>query len=794
MAGVNNTSNGFPSNSSHSNQLNGSTSARHDVGHRDPDKTDLRRLFYLLWGNKWIISGFIVICVLLASVAAWMKTSVYESSGSMMITESSDQYSTAGSGLGNLLSNSYGIGLGSSVSDELQILRSRHLSQEVADTLLNIRMMENGSLFPILYSDYPDDSTLASQNTIASRLRQGLSYSKVDPNSNLIRVTYQSPSPIEAAKVVNLTINTYSQLSTEQNRKSANAAVDFLQNERNRIENRLRDAEDNLEQYMDQSELVQVDEQTRSLIRRTTELEQRRQEARTKLVAVNSAIERYQSQLNSIKPGLADYFTNAVGASLSRVQTLMARLQTDKMLLLNENPQLRKEGVSSPRLEELNRQIKDYKEEIRSLTEKLLSEGEQYLGYSGGDGEGVTQRMATLNERLIQLKVEQQQYESQVEVLTNKIEQLEGRFDQLPEKMTNLARLKRAVQINEELYLTVSKQYAEMSLWQQTQFGQGQLVDKGYVPGVPVEPNTKLYLLVGFLLGGILGVSYVFVGEAFNNRVDGAAKLREFDVPLLSVVPDITPYINEEHGGAETTTVQGREVSTTMVSITNPISPISESFRRLEANVNYANPDTRLNSLLVTSTRKGEGKSTVAANLGVVMAEADQKVIIVDTDLRRPNMYNMFRMERSPGIMEVLFDSAPMDEAIRETVIPNLHVLTTGNRPPNPPAVIKSTAFLALIKELEQRYDRVILDTSPFGIIMDSSSFIERIDGIVLVTRFNETKFGELEHTLHSLQRVNANVVGTVLNAFKADKSSDYYYGQDYYQELYREYEEYQKV
>lgn len=789
-----NNKNGFsPQGSSffHSNDLHGN---EHYSLPGDINNYDLKYLFYLLWSHKKIISAVIVACMLFAALAAVLKTPIYRSSGSLMITESGSEYSYAGSDLGNLLTNSYGIGLGSSITDELQILRSRNLSLEIADTLMKQPLMRNGRQFPVLFESFPEDSTPAHLKTVAYRLRQNLSFLQVDRESNLINIAYTGPSPLEAAEIVNLTIQSYSGLSTLQNRKSANAAVIFLQKERERIENQLNKAELQLQQYMDQNQLVQVDAQTTSLIERLADLEQRRQEARTRLVAVSSAAEQYQNQLDRIKPGLADQYAEAIGPSMERLQYQLAELKTERMQILAENPQLKNRDNLPRRLQIVNRQIADYEDEIRSLTQRLLNESDQYAGALAGQEGNIGQRIPELSQKIIELNIEKQQYRVQVDVLTEEVNRVDKIFDDLPENMTSLARLKRSVAINEELYLTVSKQSAEMSLWQQTQFGQGQLVDEGYVPALPIEPSMKRYLFFGFMIGTILGVGFVFIKESFNTIIDGTQKLKQFEVPMLAVIPDLQPYIDNEHEGKETKKVQEHRVSTHLVSLFDTISPATESFRRLESNILHSNPDTSLNSLLITSTTKGEGKTTVAANLAVVMAEADQRVIVVDVDLRRPNLHKLFGLDRSPGIVDVLFENSSLDDVIKSTVIPNLSVLCAGKRPPNPSAITKSASFLKLIKQLEQQYDRVILDTPPFGIITDSSSLVSQTGGVVVISRFGKTKIGELDHTLKALERIDATVTGTVLNGFDVNESSDYYYGGNYYKEFYKDYEAYEKA
>lgn len=785
-------SNNSSSNGAYRGQYNG-TPGPGKPSDQDPDEIDLKRLFYTLWHHKWLIIGTVLVFSILAGVIAYTETPIYKSEGTLMIAQQQNRYSMAGSDLANLLSSTYGIGTGSTISNELQVLRSRRLSREMADTLMKTRLMRNGRQYPALFKSYPDDSSLAAPDTVAIRIRNNINFSQVDREADVVSIAYESPSPVEAADMINLSMEVYSGISTRQNRRSASSAVNFLQSERKRIQKRLARAEDSLRRFMNNHKLVEVDTQTQELIKRMADLESKKQEARTKLVAVNAGIKQYKDRLNKIKPGLADQYADAIGPNMMRLQYKLAELKIEKTQLLANNPSLKNNPNPPQKLTKLNNKIDIYKNQIRDMTENLIKQGDQYLGFLGGSDGNVAQAVTDLNKKLIDLQVQKQQYSSQVKVINGQLTQQRKFFDNLPDNMIKLARLKRDVKIDEQLFMTVSQQDAEMSLWKQTQFGLGRPIDKGYVPENPVKPNKKLYVLVGFILGGILSVGYIFVNEAFNTKIDGVAKIKEFEYPLLSVVPNMDDYVEKNHQGREKVNVQGTEVSTSMVSILDTVSPISESFRRLQSNIIYSNPDQELNTLMVTSSTKGEGKTTIVSNLGVVLAEAGYKVLIVDADLRRPNLHNLFGLGRAPGITEVLFENVGLDEAVKPTVMSNLSVLTAGNRPPNPSAVTQSKAFLNTLEELEEAYDFVLLDTPPYGIITDASAMIKRTDGVVVVTRFNKTTEAELTHVFSNLHQVNANVIGTVLTSFNYNKTSDYYYSAYYYREFYHDYDSYHK-
>lgn len=765
----------------------------------DEDEIDLKRLFYILWNNKWLIIGSTLLFSILAGVVAYQTMPIYQSEASLLISQSQNRYSYAGSDLASLLSSTYGIGTGSTIANELQILRSRNLSMEMADSLMEERLMRNGRQFPVLFRSYPDDSTITTQDTVAMRIRNSIQFSQVDREADMVNITYESPSPREAAFMTNLAINIYSQLSTRQNRMTANSAVKFLDKERQRIEDRLNTVEGRLKEFMNREQLVQVDAQTEVLIEQIADLEARKQEARTKLVAVNSGIEQYKDRLNNIKPGLAEQYADAIGPNMVRLQYQLAELEIEKMQLLANNPGIDEKANPPQELAKINDKIELYRSRIRNLTQDLIDQNEQYVGFLGSNDGNVTQTITEINQKLVELQVEQQQYQAQVDVLNEQLDEQQQFFENLPDNMIELARLKRDVTINEELYLTVSKQYAEMSLWEQTQFGLGRPVDQGYVPEEPVKPNKKLYVLVGFILGGILSVGYIFVSEAFNTSVDSLEKLRRFGPPLLAVIPQMDDHIKENYDGKKKVKAGNNKINTGLITVLDTVSPISESFRRLQSNIIYSNPDRKMRSILVTSSTKGEGKTTVTSNLGVVLAEAGYSVIIVDTDLRRPNLHNMFGMTRSPGIIEMLFDDLSAEEAVKESVVPNLSILTSGKRPPNPSAITQSRKLINVIRDLEEQYDYVLVDSAPFGIITDPSALIKEVDGVLMVTRFGETNEAEVKHTIDNLNQINAHIIGSVFSSFDHEKSNDYYYGSQYYygsayyRNLYEDYKAYHK-
>lgn len=758
------------------------------------DEIDLKHLLGTVLRYKWAVLFITITVTVLAGVYAFSLLPVYESEGTLLISDNQSRYSLGGSDISNLLTTTYGIGVGSQLTNEIQVFQSRSLARAVTNKIFAQDSTGSGERFPILWASYPEDSSLATRDSVSVRLREAMTVERIDNETDVLRISFRSFSPHEATWLVDTTIDTYLELSAEQNRMSANSALEFLEGEREQVQNELQQSEEALRAYMDQTDLVEVDGQTSAAITRLAELESQRQQLQVQRVSVSSSIQAYQGQLDEIRPGLAEQFSENIGSTLERAQFRLAELETERLLLLQRNPHLRSNPDSEPYFVELNERIQLTKQEIDELAANLIGdESNVSLGFLNSGEGGVAGQVMELRSRLIELEIEESQIQAQEEVLDRRISEENEFLEGLPSNMLELARLRRNAEVNEQIYLTISNQYAETSLWEQTQFGSGRPIDYGYLPDEPVEPRKKMYALVGFLLGGLLSVGYAFGREAMNRTIDGTEKVRKAGYPLLAVIPDLRKSIQERFSGKDFIHVEERKISTSWSTLIDSVSPIAEGYRRLHNNVIYSNPDEKFQTILVTSSTKGEGKSTITINLAVALAEAGKKVLIVDTDLRRPNIHTLTGESRDPGIVEVLYDSKPISVAVKPSIAPGIHIMTSGRSIPNPSAVMQSSKLRELLYGLKEKYDHIVIDTPPYGIITDAAPLMKMADGVVLVCRFGLTQTNQLNHTVENLKRIQANVIGTVITNYRHKESADYYYSNEYTYDSYEAYEEYQE-
>jgi capsular exopolysaccharide synthesis family protein len=221
-------------------------------------------------------------------------------------------------------------------------------------------------------------------------------------------------------------------------------------------------------------------------------------------------------------------------------------------------------------------------------------------------------------------------------------------------------------------------------------------------------------------------------------------------------------------------------MSDTLITITNPRSPISEAYRTLRTNLEFTSLDKPIRSMVVTSASPEEGKSTTLANLAVAIAQAGKKVILVDCDLRRPSLHGFFNARNTPGFTDMMRDDALMQKPpLQETGVANLFLLSSGTIPPNPAELIASRKMNQVIAALQDQADVVLFDAPPIIAVTDAALLATKVDATLLVISAGKTKRDHAKKAKALLEKVNAHLIGTVLNNVKGETSLYQYYSNE---------------
>jgi polysaccharide biosynthesis transport protein len=290
----------------------------------------------------------------------------------------------------------------------------------------------------------------------------------------------------------------------------------------------------------------------------------------------------------------------------------------------------------------------------------------------------------------------------------------------------------------------------------------GSLIREAERPGAPASPDHILNLAMALLVGLGLGVGAAFVQERLDDRLRGRADLESHaGVPVLAVVGTVRSW--------------RRRDQVTVVTLTEPESPVAEAYRTLRTGVLFDAASNNTKMILVTSAEAGEGKTTTTANLGVSLAQAGKRVALVSADLRRPRLQDFFGKDQGPGLTNVLAGELSLSEALsRVSQMQNVSMLASGPVPGNPAELLSSQSMRSLLLELRSEGDFILIDAPPLLAVADSLMLAQLVDGVILVADSERTHRSAVQQTRQLLARVNARMIGAVLNNFDVSRTRGY--------------------
>ncbi len=290
-------------------------------------------------------------------------------------------------------------------------------------------------------------------------------------------------------------------------------------------------------------------------------------------------------------------------------------------------------------------------------------------------------------------------------------------------------------------------------------------VEPALAPDSPIRPQTVSNTILAAAIGAIIAVGIATVVEFMDDTVRTPDQVQQVaDISTLGAV----------------THIRANDLPGRLITFNLPRSPISEAFRVIRTNLGFAAIDEELKTLVITSSSPGEGKSTISANLGVVMAQTGKQVLIVDADLRRPTQHQVFGLPNNRGLTTALLDnSVAITEHLQLTKVANLRVLTSGPIPPNPSELLNSQRMGNIIEVLREEADLIIFDTPPALTVADAIILAPQVNGCVLIVDAGRTRQHSVGQAAERLRNSGANILGAVINQLKVG-SSGYYY-QDYY-------------
>jgi tyrosine-protein kinase Etk/Wzc len=352
----------------------------------------------------------------------------------------------------------------------------------------------------------------------------------------------------------------------------------------------------------------------------------------------------------------------------------------------------------------------------------------------------------------------------------------------VPAKEIQYARHLREAKLLEEITTLLQTELKEAEIAAALEDPSVRVIDPPIAPDEPIWPKPVLSLGLALLVGLSLGVGTAFAREHLDTTIHTREDLQfvTAGVPVLGTIPRIGQVAAANGGGrAPRVRVRGApEVQSRLVTGRDPRNPASEAYRSLRTNITFARPEHTPRTLVFTSPTPGDGKSTSAANLAITLAQQELRCLLVDADMRRGVLHEVFRTSREPGLSNLLLGRESLEKVVQRVGVgegATLDFIAMGTIPPNPAELLGSPRMRSLLERLEAQYDAVLFDAPPLTVVTDAALLGTHADGVILVARAGATERGAIAYAVEQLNNVRAPLLGAVLN--DVDVRKDRYYG-----------------
>lgn len=724
----------------------------------EEETIDLRHYWRVLWRFKWDIIGLAFVVSIVTALVVVNMDDIYQSTASLMIESRQAQITS--------IEEIYGLDPQQSeyYSTQHEILRSRVLAERVIremDLLNHPEFLpEDGELdggsswrdfVPEFLTGFGGDEGSSNvaraseeQLLLASVLEQFNERLTVEPirNTQLVRVHFEAKDPALAADVANNLADAYIEQHLEQRLAVTQKASSFLSERLDGLRQTVAAAEQRLQDFLDQEELVDVQGVTSLNAQQLDELNSQLVEA-----------SRTRAEAEAI---------------FRQVEPLKGR-PVDELLAF---PAILNHETVQPVMEvadEIDQEVAELSKRYGRRHPEMIAVMSRYDTAQANLERQVRQVIGTIENQYLAAVANE-------EAARARLAASRAEMQSINRKSFTLQELERDVETNRQLYDMFFTRVRETDETNDFEAANALVVDPAVAAINPSKPRRSLIVMIAFAVALMLGVLLAFLRDMLDNTVKTPEDVENrLNATMLGLVA-LQPQSRAEKKKNLALVGDEEHVDASFV----------ESIRTIRTGLSLSSLDKPYKLIEVTSSIPNEGKTTVALNLASIMGQMG-KTLLIDADLRRPSLARSVHLHTKAGLTDVLAGSAPLKEAIVHNDDLGIDVLTAGQHSTNPLELIASNKFKELLKKLGEHYDQVILDTPPTQAVSDALVMGSAADAVVYVVKAHSTSINTVKHGLNRLKYANANVVGVVLNQVDTKKQS-YYGGNDYYAGYYDSY------
>jgi capsular exopolysaccharide synthesis family protein len=700
---------------------------------------DLGR-YLLMIKRQWIPAASVFVAtVALSALATTRLTPSYEAEGKLLFKLPTFQVlgnnllpSSSEGGSGDLKSL---VSTQNPISTEIEVISSHPVLQQVINKL----DLKNKKGEVLQVEDLQKLLTL-----------------KIIGGTDVLKVSYQSLDPKEAAAVVNTVMNLYLENDIQTNRNEAGTTYKFMARQLPQVQAAVHLTEVTLRKFKQNNKIIDLPEETKSVVTIIGNLETEINTVRSQLEDVNAQTDtlRQKIALNSQQAIAISSLNNspAVQGILTQLQQIDQQLAIERSRYFDDNPVIISLESKKANLNNL----------LQTQIQKTLGTATQVPE----DQLQIGQLKQQLIQSFLQAEIQRTGLIQKLASLENSLVVHQRRAKIIPLLVQNQRDLERKVEVAQSTYETILKKAQELQVAQNTNTANARIINQAEVPKQPTSSKKPIILVIGIILGGFFATTTILVIEMSDRSLKTLQEVRNiFEYTFLGIVPLSNKKGKKRHQEKEG---QRKEI----IVRDEPYSLPSEMYGMIQANLRMLSSD-KLNTIVVTSTVAQEGKSTVTANLSATLAQLGYRVLLIDADMRIPSQRYLWQVNSLIGLSEVLIAQAELSIAVCK-VMDNLDILTAGIRPPNPLALLNSQQMESLIKKLSSQYDFVIIEAPPLLVGADAITLSKMTDGILLVANPSVLDLKSAISAKEILNNSQCNVLGLLVNSTSHQDDTNY--------------------
>ncbi|HIP12303.1 MAG TPA: polysaccharide biosynthesis tyrosine autokinase [Arcobacter sp.] len=546
-----------------------------------------------------------------------------------------------------------------------------------------------------------------------------LNIKQLEEDTSLIKIEFQDTIPQRANLYVDALTASFINYSIESKNTQNNKTLNFITEELKNIKQELKDSEKKLETHQLSKNIVKPSIQASLYIKNLSDIEIEISENRLKKKLISNLISFVKDNYN----------LDAIAPSISKLDdqtilSLITKLQDSQFI---EDELVLEYTEEYPKLKSIRKKISSIRHKIEYNLKSLRTS----IDYKNTS---LLKRKDSYNETM----------------------------KKLPSKERELVNIKRNYEVKSKMYEYLLKKEAENKIIQLATFSDYQIIDNAYNSHIPVSPKRLFILGSSFLLALLLGMSLALIRNARNSYIQNKDVLES--ITSLAIYGTLPYY---------------KQAKNTISVHKNVKSPFSEGFRSLRTNLQFKTQNNKSSIILITSTIGGEGKSTTSANLATILEMAKYKTIVINFDLRKPTLHNFFNINNDKGVSTFLQNQDSLEDIIASTEFANLDIIPSGPIPMDPSELILSKKLPLLFEKLKEKYEYIIIDTGPIGIVSDTKMLMQYSDLNLILIREDYARKEFLLTIEEMINKHHFKNVGLILNASKA-KGGEYGYGYSY--------------